>query len=279
VTADASGVSASHPHADTRLEVRGAQVRYRRGGDGTPLLYLHGEAEPLGWQPLHAALARHFDVIVPDHLGFGGSDRPEWLEGMDDLVLHYVDVLDTLELDRVHLMGSSFGGWLAAEVAVLCPHRVDGLILVAALGLHVDGAPVRDTFMLTPEEHARLSVYDPALADRLLAPAADEVAARRQLEERLKGQATLALLAWQPLLHDPKLARRLNRIRARTLVVWGDDDRLVPGDHGRAYAEGIPGAKLEIVADCGHLPQYERPETVVTQVRAFLQPEPRLGLQ
>jgi pimeloyl-ACP methyl ester carboxylesterase len=229
-------------------------------------VYLHGAAPAERWLPFHDALAEHFDVIAPDHLGFGESDRPDWLEGMDDLVLHYADLLETLGLDHVTVMGSSFGGWVAAELAVLCPTRRERLVLVDALGLHVDGAPVTDVFMLTAEERVRLVVNDAAVADRLLAQAPDEAT----LERQLKGQATLALLAWQPLLHDPKLSRRLDRIRIPTLVVWGERDRLVPLAHGHTYAASIPRARLEIIPDCGHLPQVERADELIGRVRRFL---------
>jgi pimeloyl-ACP methyl ester carboxylesterase len=252
---------------ETFVDVRGARVHVLRGGRGDPLLYLHGMDLVGRWLPVHAALAEHFDVIAPDHLGFGESDRPDWFESMDDLVLHYADVLDALDLDRVDVLGVSFGGWLAAELAVFCPQRVRKLVLVDALGLHVDGASVADLFMLTHDEYTRLAINDAPLAERILAEADGE----SNLRQRLKGQATLALLAWQPLLHDPKLLRRLDRIRAQTLVVWGEQDRLIPLTHGRAYANGIPDARLEVIARCGHLPHYERPDELVRCVRQFLE--------
>jgi pimeloyl-ACP methyl ester carboxylesterase len=250
------------------LTVRGARVHYFRQGSGAPLLYLHGTAgTAVRWLPFHEALAEHFDLIAPDHLGFGQSERPEWLEGVDDLVLHYVDLLDVLGLERVNVVGTSFGGWIAAALALIAGHRIEKLVLVDALGLHVDGASPRDLFMLGADESLRLAVHDPVLAEQLLSQRPDEETVKQQL----KAQATLALVAWQPLLHDPKLARRLDRIRAPTLVVWGEQDRLVPPAHGEAYASGIPGARLELIPECGHLPHLERADVLVRCVRAFLE--------
>jgi pimeloyl-ACP methyl ester carboxylesterase len=251
---------------ETFVDVCGARVHVLRGGQGEPLLYLHGSDDAGRWLPIHVALAKHFDVIAPDHLGFGESDRPDWLEAMDDLVLHYADLLDALDLSSVSVLGVSFGGWVAAEMAVFSPQRVRKMVVVDALGLHVDGASVPDPFMLTYADYTRLVVDDASLVERMLAEPDDESNLRR----RLKGQATLALLAWQPLLHDPKLARRLGRISAPTLVVWGAQDRLVPVAHGHAYADAIPQARLEVIPDCGHLPHIERPDELVNHVRTFL---------
>ena len=247
---------------DEFIDVRGARTHYFRAGTGAPLLYLHDPACASRWLPVHDQLAQHFEVIVPDHLGFGQSDRPEWLEGIDDLVLHYVDLVDALKLETVSVVGVSFGGWLAAELAVLAGHRIRKLILVDAFGLHVDGAPVTDIFILAPQEY-----------QRLLGPPADN---GQSLEQHLKGMATLALLAWQPLLHDPKLTHRLDRIRVPTLVLWGEQDTVVPMGHGRAYASGIPGARLETIAECGHVPQFDKPEEFVARVSKFLLDSDRL---
>lgn len=248
------------------LDLRGASIHYFRGGAGPPLLYLHGAGGGSAWLPVHARLAERFDVIAPDHPGFGLSDRPDWLEGVDDLVLHYLDFLDALGLERVHLLGTSLGGWIAAEIAVSHSHRLQGLVLVDAAGLHVPGAPALDLFMMSPEENVRVLFHDPAQAERMLAMPRDEDAVRMQL----KGQATLALLAWNPYLHNPKLAGRLYRVRTPTLVVWGEQDRLIPLVHGQAYAAGIPGARLAVVPASGHLPHYEQTDELVRLVVEFL---------
>ena len=104
-------------HRSEFLDVRGVRTHLLRGGRGRPLLVLHPEFGANAWVPYHDALASHFAVLAPDHLGFGGSDRPESLGSIDDLVLHYVDLLDVLEIDRLSIVGSSLGGWIAAAFA------------------------------------------------------------------------------------------------------------------------------------------------------------------
>lgn len=257
--------TAAGPREDY-LELRGNRVHYFRAGSGPPLLFLHGTGSAGAWLPVHAKLAERFEVIAPDHPGFGLSDRPDWLEGIDDLVIHYLDLLDALGLDRVHVVGTSFGGWVAAELAVSHAQRLRRLVLVDAAGLHVPGAPLPDVFWMSPEENVRIVVHDQALAEQMLAAPADEAA----LQLRIKGQTTLALLAWNPYLHNPKLARRLYRVTVPTLVVWGEHDRLIPPAHGEAYAAGIPNARLAVVPNCGHLPHYEQLEEFVRLVRDFL---------
>lgn len=248
------------------LNIRGARVHYFRGGTSAPVLYLHEAAFAGEWLPIHRALAAHFDLIAPDHLGFGRSERPEWLEGVDDLVLHYLDLLDALELERVHVVGSGFGGWIAAELAAWQGHRLRKLVLVDAAGLHVPGAPVTDVFMLNREQVLRASIHDQGVAEQLLAGPLDDAAMR----EYLLGQETLALLGWNPYLHNPKLARRLYRVQAPTLVLWGEHDQIIPLAHGQAYAAGIPNARLEIMPNSGHLPQIEQPERLAQLVAKFL---------
>src|SRR5262245_10867181 len=125
-------------HRSEQLSVAGVRTHMWRGGRGIPLLVLPPEFASHDWFPYHEALAARFSVFAPDHPGFGNSERPEWLAGIDDLVFHYADLLDTLGLERVAIIGTSLGGWIAAEFAVAHPQRVDRLVLVGAAGLKVD---------------------------------------------------------------------------------------------------------------------------------------------
>src|ERR1700690_4461174 len=134
------------------LDVRGVRTHLLKGGRGRPLLVLHPELGANMWFPYHEALAARFQVFAPDHLGFGESERPEWLERIDDLVFHYVDLLDMLGLERVSIIGTSLGGRVAAELAVAHPQRVERLVLVGASGLKVDGVERFDLFVHTIEE-------------------------------------------------------------------------------------------------------------------------------
>ena len=172
------------------IEVDGCRINLRRGGSGEPLLYLHGSGGAPAVLPFMEKLAERFDVLVPEHPGFGASDEPEWLENMHDLAYFYLDVLKSLELRGVHLVGSSLGGWLALEMAVRDGSRLKSLVLVGPAGISVPGVKPGDVFLWSPEELARNLFFDPALAEKMLAqPMTPEL-----LDESLKNRHTVARL-------------------------------------------------------------------------------------
>ncbi len=253
-------------HRSEFLDVAGTRIHMLRGGRGAPLLVLHPEFGANQWLPYHDRLAQHFRLVAPDHPGFGHSDRPEWLDGIDDLVFHYVDLLDALELERVAVVGTSLGGWIAAELAVAHPARIDRLVLVGAGGIKVDAVERFDLFLHPIEETLRHLFHDPSRAAQLLpTERGPEVIVRGYREA-----TTLARLTWNPYFYNPKLARRLRRITAPTLIVWGADDAFLPPAHAHAYAQHIPAAKLELIPDCGHLVPYEQTERFADCVLPFL---------
>ena len=248
------------------IQVRDVKVRLLRGGEGPPLLYLHGAGRSGLWLPALEKLADEFDVLAPDHPGFGQSDRPEWLDSMDDMVFHYFDLLDHLGLEKVHVVGVSFGGWLAAELAVSHSNRIEKLVLSAASGLRVEGTPMVDLFAVPAAEMPGYLFADP---EKAAAMAAVEPSPEIQ-QELYRGRYTLAHLGWNPLLCNPALRRRLYRIICPTRIFWGDQDRLIPSAHGEAYTAGISGAELVIFSNCGHSIQQEKPEEFATRIKEFL---------
>jgi pimeloyl-ACP methyl ester carboxylesterase len=238
-----------------------------RGGAGAPLLFLHGGGGIGIWLPCMARLAKKFDVIAPEHPGFGESDTPAWLDTIGDLANFYLDFLDQLDLRGVHLVGSSLGGWIAADLAVRNAMRLASLTLIGAAGIHVDGVEQVDTFLCSDEQRIRDLFYDPNLAEAVIAGSQ-----RPEVEDAtLKNRMTTAKLSWQPRNHDPQLRKWLHRIDVPTLLVWGADDRVCPPDIGRAYQRLIPGAKLMVIPDCGHLPHVERPQEFVAALEGFLE--------
>ena len=247
------------------IAVRGCRIRLMRGGAGSPLVVLHGAAGA-NFLPFMQTLAQKFDVIAPEHPGFGESDTPDWLDTIHDLAYFYLDFLDELQLSGVHLIGLSLGGWIAAELAVRSTARLASLTLAGAAGLYVDGVEQMDPFLRTEEQRLRDFFYDPGKAQDIIARAL-----RPELEDvALKNRTTVARLTWQPRAHDPHLAKWLHRIDAPTLLIWGEHDRMFPVEHARAYQELIPGAKLVIVPQCGHVPQVEQPEIFVAEVENFI---------
>jgi pimeloyl-ACP methyl ester carboxylesterase len=248
------------------LDVQGCAVHFSEGGKGEPLLVLHPAGGVAPWLPYHAALARHFRVIAPDHPGFGRTPEAKEVEGVDDVAFLYSGLLDLLEIERVAVLGISLGGWIAAELAVLERRRVDQLVLVNAIGLRVEGAPIADLFAMSPPQKAAALFHDQAVARAIFSGDFDI----EMIMQFYRNERAFAHLAWQPFCCNPKLRRRLPRITARTLVLLGAEDRVVPKAHGEVYANAIPNAQIELVPDAGHALLFEKMDAGVAAIERFL---------
>jgi pimeloyl-ACP methyl ester carboxylesterase len=236
-----------------------------RGGKGAPLLYLHGAGGGGIWLPFMEKLAEHFEVFAPEHPGYGDSDTPEWLDTVGDLAYFYLDFIRRFGLKDVTLVGSSLGGWTAAELAVRSCHDLKALVLSCPAGIHLKGVAKADLFLWAPEDTIRNMYFDQTIADQLLAvPLSDE-----QRMVIAKNRLTTAKLAWQPRLYNPHLHKWLHRISVPTLILWGDHDKLIPPAYGPAYQQLIPGSKLDVFKNCGHVPQTERTDEWVRRIVAF----------
>lgn len=255
------------------LELPGGRVHLFHGGTGAPVLFLHAAGGAGQWQEIHQRLASRFEVFAPDHPGFGGSEEFPDVEAMDDLVYHYLDVIDGLGIERPHVVGASFGGWIAAELAVAAPGLIGSLVLLGPAGLRIPEHPVADLFLMSPEELAGALFHDPAKAAAML-PAEPDI---ETVLAAYRDQSALARFAWTPYLNNPKLARRLHRVTARTLVACPADDRIIPTAHGRRYAELIDRAQFTEVPDCGHAMYFERPAEFAELVTDFLATENELN--
>jgi pimeloyl-ACP methyl ester carboxylesterase len=256
------------PHIEEMITVRGTRVRVLRGGreGAQPLVFLHGAGGHTGWMGFLDELAGDFAVYAPEHPGFGRSDDPPWLDEIADLAYFYLDFLETLGLDRVHLVGTSFGGWIAAELAVRNQCRLASLTLVAAVGITApDGKPVDDLFRLTTEENLRRFYADPERARRRLADMTSV-----DMNAVAKNRATVARIAYRPRYHNPGLAKWLHRVAVPTLLVWGNKDGLVPARFGEAYRALIPGARLVVLDNAGHAPFDERKDAFLAAFREFV---------
>jgi len=255
--------------ATGRVSVAGVELEVLRGGTGHPLLLLHGFQHLNSRLPFVDLLARQVDLFAPTHPGFGGSRRPTDFGTLYDLVNLYLAFLDTLPKGPVTLMGLSFGGWLAAEIAVKAGRRVDQLILVDALGLKIsdrETPDILDVFNAHPDEVIRASWHDPGTH----APRYDDME-DEELVTRARNWDALCRYGFHPYMHNPQLKRWLGSIKARTLVLWGASDRVVKPSYGEAYAQLIPGARFETIAAAGHHPEIEQPAALAASVQAFLQ--------
>ena len=261
----ARGTGTAAAPAAGRLEVSGGTIGYLSAGEGPPLLFLHGGGGAGQWHEAFTIWSREHRVICPEHPGFATSDELPEIEGVDDLVYHYLEVMDLLGLERPAIVGASFGGWLAAELAVHSPERVGALALLSPVGLRLAEHPITDVFFLKPAEIPLALFADPARM-----PMPDGPPDVDALLAIYRDQTALARFTWAPFMANPKLERRLPRITAPTLVLWPEQDRIVPREHAERYAERIPGAVLRTIPDCGHALYFEKPEEVAQAVGAFL---------
>jgi pimeloyl-ACP methyl ester carboxylesterase len=254
--------------AAERLSLRGVDLQILRGGAGPPLLVLHGLAPVEPDAPVLELLAAHAEIMAPTHPGFGHAPRPDDFETVYDLVRLYLDVLDHLSYAKVTLMGLSFGGWLAAEIAATCPHRLDKLVLVGAVGIKMsdrETPDILDLFNTAPAVVERRRWHDPAK----WAPDYDAMS-DDALVAHARNRDALCLYAWDPYMHNPRLKRWLPRIAVPTLALWGASDGVVKPAYGRAYSALIPGARFELIEAAGHHPEIEQPVAFAERVVAFL---------
>lgn len=247
----------------TFLDARGTRIQVLHGGDGPPLVYLHGAGGAGEWSRVHARLAETYRVIAPTHPGFGDSAELPGLEAVDDFAFFYLALLDDLGVQQAIVMGHSVGGWIAAELATWDPRRVSRLILSAPAGLRRDGVQQPDLFAADAERSAQLTYFDPTKAP-------SGVPTPETMEKRLRDRATLARVGWNPYLHNPRLAGRLFRVTSPTLLIWGANDRLIPPQIGEVWAEKLPDARLRLIPSCGHSINREQPDAVADLVGDFL---------
>jgi pimeloyl-ACP methyl ester carboxylesterase len=254
-----------------RILLQDVELEILRVGSGAPVLLLHG-MQPVDPDSCFLnLLGRSAEMIAPSHPGFGGSSRPEGFETVYDLTRLYLGLIDALGYAKVTLMGHSFGGWVAAEIAAVCSHRLDGLILVDAFGIKVsdrETPDIFDVFNSHPAEVLRRSWHDP----ERFAPDFDAMS-DEALTIHAQNWNSLCLYGWDPYMHNPWLKRWLPRINVPTLVLWGGSDRIVTPTYGRAFSALIPDAEFLTIAEAGHHPEIEQPEAFVERAVAFIDKE------
>jgi len=254
--------------AHASWSINGLNIEAIERGEGQPVLFLHPE---IGIDPQAAVLtelARSRRVLAPSHPGFGRSELARSMTTVDDLAYFYLDLLDTLDLHPVVLIGVSLGGWIAAEIAIKTTERISHLVLANPVGIKVGDRETRDMvdiWSISESEFAGLAYFDPRVAARDYQgmPEAEVLVAARNRE-------ATARIAWSPYMHDPKLKDRLHRIRIPTLFLWGASDRLLSEHYGRAYCDAIAGARFELIEGAGHFPHLEQPTEFARRVLAFV---------
>lgn len=241
------------------VDVRQVRVRVLSAGAGPPLLYLHGAGDQGEWISPLDAWSGIYSVYRPDHPGFNGSDADRRIRSVHDLAFVYLDIMDRLGLERCTLVGSSLGGWVAADLACIEPLRFDRLLLIGPAGLRPPEPYESDVFLMGPVELAEATYHSADGKARAVEAAGAIESDPEALERYLRNRMMTAHLGWNPYMHDPALEGRLHRVRCPTLVAWGAHDRIVPASCARRFTEAIPGSLSVVIPGAGHLPHIECP--------------------
>jgi pimeloyl-ACP methyl ester carboxylesterase len=237
-------------------------------GRARPVLFLHGGGGFNPRQSFVAPLSETRRFIAPSHPGFGKSGLPDWLDSIDDIAHLYLELMDILKLDRIDLVGCSIGGWIAAEMATKSPERIRRIVLSGPVGVKVgpsDKLDIPDIFAMPESDVLKLTYHDPErMKPDTTKMSEDELAAMFRARE------TLALLTWEPWMHNPKLRRRLHRVVAPALFIRGESDGLVSQSYLDAYARMLPDTRTLTIKAAGHVPQLEQPAAFAAAVLKFL---------
>lgn len=248
------------------MKLHGVDLELSEHGKGPPLLFLHGEDYFRQHRPFLDALSSRWRVIVPRHPGFGASPLPSHFMKVDDLAYLYLDLLDALKLEKPLVVGASFGGWIALELAVRAPERIGRLTLLGSVGVKMGGRDDRDfadIFQMPESEVRKLTFADPKSVPDYVAMTEAE------LQSMAQDRQSATHYGWRPYMHNPTLRHWLHRVRMPTLLVYGDKDGVVSPGYPKKLAEALPNAALAMIPGAGHYPQIEKCETVVARIVEF----------
>ena len=252
--------------SESALDVAGGKLHLARAGSGRPVVVLHHDTGSPDQLDFYDALADRFDVLVPHHPGYGKSERPQWLRNVRDVAVIYQWLLSDLGVERASLIGLGFGGWIAAEMATMAPREFHRLVLVGAMGLKPPDGDILDQAILSYIDYARAGFHDQQAFARIYG----DVTTDQLVEWDLCREMSFRI-AWKPYMYNQTLPHLLGGVNTPALVVWGDDDKVVPRSAGERYAALLPRARFETVQSAGHCVEMEQPEGLFALLRPFIE--------
>jgi pimeloyl-ACP methyl ester carboxylesterase len=248
------------------VSAAGTTLHLTRGGEGPPIVVLHRDIGTLARLPFYDALAQQHEVLIPHHPGYGESPRPDWVRNIRDIAVIHRAVLGKLKLQQATLLGLGYGGWIAAEMATFAPVDTPRLVLVGAMGLKPPQGDILDQALVSYIEYVRAGFHDPQCFEQNYgAPPSTQQLVDWDLCREMSFR-----VAWKPYMYNDSLPYLLRDVEANSLIVWGDDDRVVPKSAGSLYAESLPNARLETITGAGHLIEMEQPEQLARLISTFI---------
>jgi len=252
--------------SETVVELADVKLHLARAGSGRPLLVLHHDIGSPDQLAFYDELASRFEVLVPHHPGYGKSERPEWLRSVRDVAVIYQWLLSHLGVERASLIGLGFGGWIAAEMATMAPREFHRLVLVGAMGLKPPQGDIFDQAIVSYLDYARAGFHNQEAFAKIYGDVTTD-----QLVEWDLCREMCFRIAWKPYMYSQTLPHLLRGVRTPALVVWGDDDKIVPKSAGERYAALLTKARFEIVRTAGHCVEMEQPVELTRLVRGFIE--------
>lgn len=250
------------------IAVAGIDLEVYSSGEGVPLLWLH---DLQGFNAADAFVRSMSSrrMVAPSHPGFGRSSLPDWVDSVDDIAHVYLELLDWLSIERCDLVGCCIGGWIAAEMVTKAPERFRKVVMVGPVGVKLgppDKLDVPDIFAMSSDEVDRVLYHDAQRGKLDPSAFSDE-----PLAIKFRNRESLALLTWEPWMHNPKLRHRLHRAMMPALFIRGGSDRFVSEAYIEGYSKLLPDARIATISDAGHFPYLEQPERFVGAVKDFLE--------
>ena len=252
--------------SEQKLTLGDVNLRVMRGGSGSPVLVLHHDTGTPERLPFYDALADRFDVIVPNHPGFGEEERPRWMRHPRDIAALYHWLLADLGVEQPSLVGLGFGGWVAAEMCALAPRDFHRLVLVGAMGVKPPEGDIFDQAIVSYLDYAHAGFHDQAAFAKVYGDVSTDQLVAWDLCREMCFR-----IAWKPYMYSQTLPHLLGGVRAPALVVWGDDDRIVPKSAGELYTSSLREARFETVRASGHCVDMEQPEALARLVTPFIE--------
>jgi pimeloyl-ACP methyl ester carboxylesterase len=248
------------------LDIAGLKVHVKRAGKGRPVLVLHHDIGTLDRLPFYDALAKTHDVIIPHHAGWGKSERGSWMRSVRDVAVMHRGLLAQLGVEKASLVGLGFGGWVAAEMATMAPRDLSKLVLVGPMGIKPPEGYIMDQAIVSYIDYPRAGFADQANFDKNYgaAPTTD------QLEAWDIAREMCFRIAWKPYMYSQTLPHLLANVTAPTMIVWGDQDKIVPISTANVWKAAHSDARLDVIKNCGHFVDMEQPEVLARLTQDFI---------